>query len=72
MFPVINGDFLGTKSDLTQAMIWWYDSEKVIEYKVIVFLSQNELLTYLWYLNLGYTFKGLKVIQRFNNNDNND
>ena len=35
-------------------------------------LSQNKLLTYLWYLNLGCTFKGLKVIQEFNNDDNDD
>ena len=25
-------------------------------------LSQNELLTYLWYLNFTYTFRGLEVI----------
>ena len=35
-------------------------------------LSQNELLTYLWYLNLGCTLRGLEVIQKFNNDDNND
>ena len=35
-------------------------------------LSQNELLTYLWYLNLGYTLRGLEVIQKFNNDDNDD
>ena len=35
-------------------------------------LSQNELLIYSWYLNLGYTFRGLEVIQKFNNDDNND
>jgi len=35
-------------------------------------LSQNELLTYLWYLNLECIFKGLEVIQKFNNNDNDD
>ena len=34
-------------------------------------LSQNELLTYLWYLNLECTLRGLEVIQKFNN-DNND
>ena len=28
-------------------------------------LLQNELLTYLWYLNLGYTLRGLEVIQKF-------
>jgi len=28
-------------------------------------LLQNELLTYLWYLNLGYTLRGLGVIQKF-------
>ena len=33
---------------------------------------QNELLTYLWYLNLGYTLRGLEVIQKFNNDDNDD
>ena len=38
----------------------------------IAWLSQNELLTYLWYLNLGYTFRGLEVIQKFNNNNNDD
>ena len=35
-------------------------------------ILQNELLTYLWYLNLGYTFRGLEVIQKFNNDDNDD
>jgi len=35
-------------------------------------LSQNELLTYLWYLNLGYTLRGLEVIQKFNNDDNDN
>ena len=35
-------------------------------------ISQNELLIYLWYLNLECTFKSLEVIQKFNNNDNND
>ena len=35
-------------------------------------ISQNKLLTYLWYLNLGYTFRGLEVIQKFNNDNNND
>jgi len=27
-------------------------------------VSQNELLTYLWYLNLGCTLKGLGVIEK--------
>jgi len=35
-------------------------------------ISQNELLTYLWYLNLGYTLRGLEVIQKFNNDNNDD
>jgi len=35
-------------------------------------ISQNKLLTYLWYLNLGCTLRGLEVIQRFNNSDNNN
>jgi len=35
-------------------------------------LLQNELFTYLWYLNLGYTLRGLEVIQKFNNDDNDD
>jgi len=35
-------------------------------------VSQNELLTYLWYLNLRCTLRGLGVIQKFNNNDNDD
>ena len=35
-------------------------------------VSQNELLTYLWYLNLGCTLRGLGVIQKFNNDDNDD
>jgi len=30
-----------------------------------VILSQNELLTYLWYLNLRCTLRGLEVIQKF-------
>jgi len=40
--------------------------------KYVMTLSQNELLTYLWYLNLGYTLRGLGVIQKFNNNDNEE
>ena len=35
-------------------------------------ISQNELLTYLWYLNLRCTLRGLGVIQKFNNNNNDD
>jgi len=35
-------------------------------------VSQNELLTYLWYLNLRYTLRDLGVIQKFNNDDNDD
>ena len=35
-------------------------------------LLQNELLTYLWYLNLGYILRGLGVIQKFNNDDNDN
>jgi len=35
-------------------------------------LLQNELLTYLWYLNLGCTLRGLGVIQKFNNDNNDD
>ena len=38
----------------------------------IALLSQNELLTCLWYLNLGYTLRGLGVIQNFNNGDNDN
>ena len=38
----------------------------------LVGLSQNELLTCLWYLNLGCTLKGLEVIQKFNNDDNDN
>ena len=37
-----------------------------------MFPSQNKLLTYLWYLNLGCIFRGLGVIQKFNNDNNND
>ena len=37
-----------------------------------MFPSQNKLLTYLWYLNLGCIFRGLGVIQKFKNDDNND
>ena len=36
------------------------------------YLLQNELLTYLWYLNFGCTLRGLGVIQKFNNDDNDD
>jgi len=39
---------------------------------LIAEISQNKLLTYWWYLNLGCTFRGLGVIQKFNNNDNDD
>jgi len=44
--------------------------EKWLISKVIMLL-QNELLTYLWYLNFGWIFRGLEVIQKFNNNDGN-
>jgi len=37
-----------------------------------VFILQNELVTYLWYLNLGYTLRDLEVIQKFNNDNNSD
>ena len=30
-------------------------------------ILQNKLLTYLWYMNLRCTLKGLGVIQKFNN-----
>jgi len=35
-------------------------------------ISQNKLLTCLQYINLGYTLRGLEVIQKFNNDDNDD
>ena len=35
-------------------------------------VSQDKLLTYLWYLNFEYTLRGLGVIQKFNNDDNDD
>ena len=35
-------------------------------------ILQNKILTYLWYLNLEYTFRDLGVIQKFNNDNNND
>ena len=35
-----------------------------------ILLLQNELLTCLWYLNLRCTLRGLEVIQKFNNDDN--
>ena len=38
----------------------------------VVNVLQNKLLTCLWYLNLGYTLRGLGMIQKFNNDDNND
>ena len=47
----------------------------VIEDKLLLDMleiSQNKLLTYLWYLNLGCTLKGLGVIQKFNNDDSYD
>ena len=37
MLLVINSVFLGVKSDLTLATIWWYDLEEAIEYKAIIF-----------------------------------
>jgi len=40
--------------------------------RISVQVSQNELLTYLWYLNLRCTLKGLGMIQKFNNDDNDD
>jgi len=33
---------------------------------------QNELLTYLWDLNLECILRDLRVIQKFNNDDNNE
>jgi len=39
---------------------------------VVSHLLQNKLLTYLWYLNLECNLKGLKVIQKFNNDNNNN
>jgi len=45
-------------------------NESVIFLRMSV--SQNKLLTYLWYLNLGYTLRSLGVIQKFNNDDNDD
>ena len=35
-------------------------------------IPQNELLTCLWYLSLECTLRGLEVIQKFNNNDNDE
>jgi len=43
-----------------------------ISHPLVYILLQNKLLTYLWYLNLRYTLRGLKVIQKFNNNDNDN
>ena len=40
--------------------------------RVLSMILQNELLTYLWYLNLRCTLRGLEVIQKFNNDDNGD
>jgi len=40
--------------------------------KVYIKLSENKLLIYLWYLNLKYILKGLEVIKKFNNNNNDD
>jgi len=44
----------------------------MFEIHLLLVISQNELLTYLWYLNLGCTLRGLGVIQKFNNDDNDD
>ena len=58
--------------------VYYYFVEKVKtkEFKLVYILSnnisQNKLLTYLWYLNLKYTLRGLGVIQKFNNDDNDD
>jgi len=35
-------------------------------------ILQNKLLICLQYLNLGYTLRSLEVIQKFNNDDNDD
>jgi len=43
-----------------------------IAFSLRCWVLQNELLTYLGYLNLRYTLRGLGVIQKFNNNDNDD
>ena len=48
------------------------DIRKKGKVEKVMKLSQNELLTCLWYLNLGCTLRGLGVIQKFNNNDNNN
>jgi len=50
-----------------------YCSKKIVNYFVLRnILLQNELLTYLWYMNLGCTLRGLGAIKKFNNNDNDD
>jgi len=43
-----------------------------VSQRVALRVSQNKLLTCLWYLNLGYTLRGLGVIQKFNNNVNDE
>ena len=56
-------------------MVYWPQHEKEQDFSAKIdrsLLLPNELLTYLWYLNLRCTLKGLEVIQKFNNDDNDD
>ena len=48
------------------------DSIDLVDKHLLSLISQNELLTYLWYLNLGCTLRGLEVIQKFNNDNYQD
>jgi len=50
----------------------WMKLKGIIRFITENYLLQNELLTCLWYLNLGYTLRGLEVFQKFNNDDNDD
>ena len=43
-----------------------------VSQRVTLRVLQNKPLTCLWYLNLRCTLRGLKVIQNFNNDDNDD
>jgi len=40
--------------------------------KIAIWALAKVVTTYLWYLNLRYTFRGLEVIQKFNNDDNDN
>ena len=68
---ITNNTYLISVEENIFLLAYIYSSNTGISSSILC-LSQNELLTYLWYLNLGYTLRGLGVIQKFNDDDNDD